>query len=292
MSKDKFTRSWIIENGIPIVQEYGGGLTLRALHYRLVAAGMTNTVQHYKRVIGAMTKARWEGQIHFTDFLDHDRSVLGDTKAKETDVDESINEAKDAIKSWATFYNKNRWENQEYYPEVFIEKKALQSVFQTPCRQLDVALCPCKGYPSLTYMYDASVRFQDAVSRGQQPIILYFGDYDPSGEDIPRSINDVIYKMGVSDIEVRRIALMEDQVVEWKLPPAPTKATDSRSAMWNGLGQVELDAVEPRKLQKLCKDSIYDIFDQDKYDDLKEREAEEVKVYKSTLKKDISSILD
>jgi len=68
---DKFTRKWIIETGVPIVKSYGGNLTLRALHYRLVAKGMTNTLQHYKRVVTAMIDARWDGLVEFSDFLDH-----------------------------------------------------------------------------------------------------------------------------------------------------------------------------------------------------------------------------
>lgn len=289
--KDEFNRKWILEKAIPIVREYGGNLTLRALHYRLVAAGMTNSILHYKRVIGAMTKARWDGDVNFEDFLDHERSVLGMTYARETDVYESINIAQRQIKNWATNYSKNRWENQEYYPEVFIEKKALQGVFEKPCNELNIAVCPCKGYPSLTYMNNARIRFQDAQDRGQYPIILYFGDYDPSGEDIPRSIKDVLYRMGV-DVEVRRIALMEDQVTEWNLPPAPTKEADTRSSTWGGLGQVELDAVEPKQIQQLCKDAIIEIFDKEKYDELMERENKEIKVYRTKLKNSINNILD
>jgi len=85
------------------------------------------------------------------------------------------------------FYAKNRWENQDYYIEVWIEKKALQGVFERPCRNNAVALFACKGYPSLTSVKEASYRIR---SVSQEPIILYFGDYDPTGEDIPRSISD------------------------------------------------------------------------------------------------------
>ena len=149
---DQFDRTWIIQKGVPIVQEYGGNITLRALHYRLVAKGMTNTVQHYKRVIGAMTKARWDGLVEFDDFVDHDRTVEGETDFEFTTVDSKVEHSEYYMKYYMNNYYKNRWENQEYYPEVFIEKKALQSVFQEPCESMDVALCPCKGYPSLTYL--------------------------------------------------------------------------------------------------------------------------------------------
>lgn len=50
--QDEFTRQWIIENAIEILSRYEPGvLTIRALHYQLVSIGMTNTLQHYKRVV-------------------------------------------------------------------------------------------------------------------------------------------------------------------------------------------------------------------------------------------------
>ena len=72
MARDKFNRAWITENSIEIVRRYSyGELTIRALHYQLVSIGMTNTIQHYKRVVAAMIKARWEGKIAFEVFSDH-----------------------------------------------------------------------------------------------------------------------------------------------------------------------------------------------------------------------------
>ena len=72
-----FDRKWIIDNGIPIVGSYHGNITLRALHYRLVSFGMTNDIQHYKKVVSAMTDARWSGELEFSAFVDHERETLG-----------------------------------------------------------------------------------------------------------------------------------------------------------------------------------------------------------------------
>lgn len=286
---DTFNRKWIIETGIPIIEDYPSGLTLRALHYRLVAAGMTNTIQHYKRVIAAMTQARWDDLISFDAFLDHERQMLGFTDASESVLETKIDSGKWQIKAWMQNYSKNRWENQPIYPEVFIEKKALQGVFEEPCRDMNIALCPCKGYPSLTFMNDAADRYKTAEDEGKELVMLYFGDYDPSGEDIPRSINDTLRKMGI-EVDVRRIALMEHQVVEWNLPPAPTKLTDSRSKNWDGLGQVELDAVEPRKLQQIVTEAIKSVFDVSLHNELMETEAKEEKTYVATLKKYVKTL--
>lgn len=282
---DDFTREWITSNALEEIQNYDKGvLTIRGLHYRLVSRGMTNSMRHYKRVVSAMIKARWDGLVSFDTFSDHDRPMIGRTNIDVTTPEGEAESTKNTIRYWMETYTKNRWENQDNYVEVFIEKKALQGVFHGVCQDRGVALGPCKGYPSLTFLYDAAKRFKNAVDKGKNPIILYFGDYDPSGEDIPRSIKDNLYDMTHIDIEVRRIALMEHQVVEMGLPPAPAKIGDSRTANWDGLGQVELDAVEPKVIEKLCADAIDDVFDDDLYEELNEIEGDESESYFDILK--------
>lgn len=289
--QDEFTRTWITENAIEIISRYEPGmLTLRGLHYQLVGIGMTNTTRHYKRVVSAMIVARWDGSVDFEAFSDHDRAMIGETVIEETVVDDEIEKAKEAIQQWTDVYFKNKWENQNYFVEVFIEKKALQGVFQKPCNQNGVALGACKGYPSLTFLNDSAHRYKEAMRQGKEPVIIYFGDYDPSGEDIPRSIEQNLMDLGVDRIVVDRRALMEDQVIEWNLPPAPTKVGDSRSANWKGIGQVELDAVSPEKLMRLCNEAISTYFDERLHEELMEIEEEERTVYKAGLKEFINNL--
>lgn len=285
MSWDMFDRFWITENSLEIISRYEDGvLTLRGLHYQLVTIGMFNTIRHYKRVVSAMIEARWNNEVNFEVFSDRDREMVGFTSFRETTVESKSVTAKRQISLWMKSYSKNRWENQIYYPEVFIEKKALQGVFETPCEEWDVALVACKGYPSLTFLNDTAKRFIEAVENGKKPVILYFGDYDPSGEDIPRAIKENIVKLGCPEIEVKRIALMEHQVVEWNLPPAPIKEGDSRSASWTGLGQVELDAVSPEELQRLCVEAIQGLFDEELHDSLLDVESDERNEFQVILK--------
>ena len=285
MSKDIFTRQWIIDNSIEVVSEYEKGiLTIRALHYQLVGLGMTNDMQHYKRVVGAMEQARWDSLIDFDVFSDRDRAMVGTTPYEPTILNYKIREAKTQIDLWMNNYSKNKWENQPYYPIVLIEKKALEGVFFQPCINHQVALGACKGYPSLTFVHDLYNMFMEAESEyNKKPVIIYFGDYDPSGDDIPKSIVNNLDRFGV-EVELRRIALNHDQIMEWSLPAAPTKDTDSRTANWNGIGQVELDAVKPEKLISLLDNAIEDIFDEDLLDELIEQEESERKQFQSELK--------
>ena len=291
--KDMFTKSWIIENAVDVLSNYEPGiLTIRGLHYQLVSRGMTNDIQHYKRVVAATGQARWDGIISFGAFSDRERSMACNTQSDDTIYEDEVMNAKKQIKLWANNYYLNRWENQPIYPEVLIEKKALEAVFYKTCMTNGVALGACKGYPSLTFLHDISFRIKEAEYRGKQPIILYFGDYDPSGEDIPRALRENLIQLGCNEeLEVRRICLNEDQVIDWGLPPAPTKDTDSRSVHWTGLGQVELDAVKPEKLMNLLQGAIDEVFDEELYDELKEREKREATMYRTELKEFIENNL-
>lgn len=290
--RDKFSKEWITENAINICARYAhGALTLRGLHYQLVAIGMTNSLNHYKRVVGAMIDARWEGLIAFEQFSDHDRETLGETEYEYKDFDEGIDQAKQAIKSWMTVHYRNRWENQPIIPEVWIEKKALQGQFRPTCQRHDVALAPCKGYPSLTFLNEAAQRFDEVAESGKKPIILYFGDYDASGQDIPRSIGENLSKLcSVAKIEVKVYGLNLRQVRELGLPPAPTKSGDSRAANWDGIGQVELDAVDPAILQRWCKAAILEHFDEGLHEELMDKVEEEKVTYKAQLQAYVNTL--
>ena len=281
---DGYGGEWIRENAREIISTYYEGITVRQLHYRLVARGFPNTTKHYKRVVYTTGQMRWDGDADFDDFVDHERDVEGiTTGSNPTDLQDSIEQGIRQVRAWMNNYRRNRWENQPNYVEVWIEKKALQGVFESPCISRAVPLCPCKGYPSLTYLDDARKRFENAFDRDQEPVILYFGDHDPSGDDIPRSVEETLDRMGVA-VSLDRIALTEDQVREWQLPPAPTKTTDSRAGSWNGVGQVELDAVEPHHLKTLVKDAIDRYFDQDTFDILKVEEDIQRDQYRKALR--------
>jgi hypothetical protein len=289
---DGFGRAWITEHAKTILESYvGTPITIRQLYYRLVSIGMPNNIRMYKRVDEAMTEARWKEEVDMEAFLDRERSVAGRTEGDEKDLDTEVQNAKDAIKAWMRAYSLERWSNQPKFVEVWIEKKALQGVFERPCERMDVALAPCKGYPSLTFLHDAATRFIEAQERDKEVVILYFGDHDPSGDDIPRSLQENLGRMG-ADVTVERIALTGDQVTEMGLPHAPIKDTDSRSAAWEGAGAVELDAVEPHQLAQMAKDAIENHFDEDLHTELEEREATERKQYREQVKAFVNSLAE
>jgi len=280
---DVFNRKWITENAREIIAEYPSGITIRQLHYRLVARGMINDIQHYKRVVTAMTMARWDGVVSMQSFIDRERSMYGETKDDEKDVQSEIDNAKNQIEAWMGSYYLNPWSNQDNYVEVWIEKKALQGVFEAPCKENAVGLAPCKGYPSLSFLYEAAYRFQQAGKKGMNLVILYFGDFDPSGEDIPRSIESNMARLGLN-IDVVVIALHPAQIDALHLPGVPPKQTDTRTKGWDGGSVVELDAVEPKLLSQMCRDAINEYWDEELHRELIKKTEEERIIFREELK--------
>jgi len=289
-STDMFNRKWLIEKSVEVLSGYTEGITIRQLYYRLVAVhGLTNDIRHYKRADEAISQARWSGTIQFDQIIDRERSMYGHTQAAEKDLNAEIQNGKEQVEAWMESYHLERWSNQPHYVEVWIEKKALQGVFEGPCGSYGVGLGPCKGYSSLTFLHDARYRFEDAAARDKEIHILYFGDYDPSGKDIPRSIKVNIGRMGV-DVNVHHIALNQSQIAAMSLPGVPPKQSDSRTAAWTGGDVVELDAVEPKTLEKMCRDAIKRYFDEKLYASLKVQEAEERRKYQDALKEFVEGL--
>ena len=279
MVDDGYGRRWIIDKAQDIVASYDEGITIRQLHYRLVTIGMTNDDNHYKRVVKAMAVARWDNILDMDSFVDRERSMYGETAATEKDLRCMEN------------YNLERWSNQNNYIEVWIEKKALQGVFENTCLFKGVGLAPCKGYPSLTFLNEAAHRFRKAIDDGKEITILYFGDYDPSGEDIPRSIKENLERMGITLNMVRK-ALNPEQIAKYGLPGKPPKKTDSRTKNWDGQSVVELDAIDPKTLKEMAEAAIAEYFDKDLYLELELKAREERKKYRIALKDYVDSLAE
>jgi hypothetical protein len=87
-------------------------------------------------------------------------------------------------------------------------------------------------------------------------VLVYTGDFDPSGEDIAR---DFVERVGVFD-DVVRVAVNADQIVSLGLSPMPGKTSDARAAGFvarhGQLVQVEVEAVHPDTLHELYQAAI------------------------------------
>ena len=262
----------MIETAEAICREYaaqGYIITLRQLYYQFVARGyLPNRQTEYKRLGGIVNDARLAGLIDWSHMEDRTRNLRS---LSHWAGPESI------LRIVADQYREDKWNDQEYRPEVWIEKDALAGVIEVVCNQLDVPFFSCRGYTSQSEMWSAGQRLRSYRRNGQTPVVLHLGDHDPSGIDMSRDITDRLELFTGRELRFERLALNMNQVQQYAPPPNPAKTTDSRYAAYiqlYGDESWELDALDPPVLAQLITDAIMAVRDEGLWAEAEEREAE------------------
>ncbi len=260
----------MIKQANAIIDDYaaqGFDLTLRQLYYQFVARDLIpNRQSEYKRLGDIVNDARLAGLIDWNRIVDRTRNLRS---LAHWDGPE------DLVEAAASQFRTDRWATQPHRVEVWIEKDALVGVIEGVCEDLDVPFFSCRGYTSQSEMWAAAQRLLayrkprrrpgtlTRAPKPQVPIILHFGDHDPSGMDMTRDITDRL-ELFMGGMEVRRLALNFDQVEQYNPPPNPAKLTDSRVGAYMarfGNESWELDALEPAVLAALIRGEIESLQD-------------------------------
>lgn len=244
-------------------------LSVRQAYYALVSKGVIeNTQQSYKSIINTIDNGRLAGLIDWNMIEDRTRNLQQRSH---------FDSPTELLEAACNSYRLDRWEGQKYRVTCFIEKDALSGVFSPVCRKWDVPLFPCRGYVSQSEMWRAAMRMGEYADAGQHPVIIHFGDHDPSGTDMTRDISDRLAMFGC-DVVVNRLALNMDQVKQYDPPPNPAKASDSRFQAYltrYGNESWELDALDPAVLAGLVEDAISEFRDPGPWNKIVEREIEQ-----------------
>lgn len=257
----------LIEQADVIIGELaadGYSLTVRQLYYQFVARGLlANKQTNYKRLAKIMDDARKAGLIDWDAIEDRTRILrrIPTFGSPEHFIRTEVR----------NYYYEDLWRNQDYYCEVWVEKDALLGVIERPCNDLRVPYFACRGYASSSALYEAGNRFARQMAAGKECVLFHLGDHDPSGLDMTRvNREDVnLFARAFEGVEVRRLALNMDQIEEYNPPPNPAKDSDSRYNGYveqHGESSWELDALNPRVIDKLIRDNIEQVLDRDTFD--------------------------
>lgn len=243
----------VLHRAAEIVRSYDSQVTLRQLYYRLVSEQLIpNKLTTYNTLSARSAEARRAGW--FPDLVDRGRDI----QRYRTFEDPAA-----ALLWLSRIYRLDRTMNQEYTIFIGVEKNGLINLLTTWFGDLGLPVIALGGYSSQTFVDDI---VRDVESQGREAVLIYAGDFDPSGEDILR---DFVSRTDCW-MEVNRIALNREQIDEYNLPPLPGKASDSRAEGFirrhGELMQVELDALPPDVLRGLYTDAIDEWFDHGMYD--------------------------
>lgn len=249
-------------------------MTLRQVFYRLVAAQIIENKQSkYKSLSRALVKARQNGDIPW--------QWIEDRLRKPRPVPMWDNLA-DFSETALRAYRRDVWNNQPAYIEVWLEKDALSGIFERTLYPYGVTLNVGRGYDSWSSIHGAANRY----GNGDDVTILHFGDFDPSGEDMVRSLGDRLYYFDCRP-DIEKVAINWRQIEKYDLPPNPAKYTDSRTPSFvarHGDNCVELDALPPDILAGIIENEVKAYMDLDALDETKAVEKDDLNDLEQFLK--------
>lgn len=258
----------LVEASLQIFTQYDSPITLRQLYYRLVAKKIIdNTINNYKRLSRIIVKAREKRDVPINCLEDRSRRILGRGDSGYYTAEDYLKTKIEILReSWKTF-SMPMWEDQIYWVLISLEKDALSRLVSRIANRYSIRTFPTRGYPSFSYVQRMASYIRNRLV-GKPCIVLYFGDFDPSGIDIERDLAERLERYGAGDFYVKRIALTDGQIKKFNLPPIPVKRSDVRSRSFlkeHGDRAVELDALDPNILQEFVAKSIESYIDMDKW---------------------------
>lgn len=225
----------LINAAIEALKQYQDELpmTLRQVYYELVSRQIIeNTRSRYQALSDALVYARKKGIIPWEWIED---------RLRQPQFVSMWNGLKDFGETVLQSYRRDVWEKQLEYIEVWLEKDALSGIFKRVLEPYGITLNVGRGYNGWDSIHNAAKRYNDRAG----VTVLYFGDFDPSGEDMVRSLKE---RLGFFDCypEVVKCALNIDDIQRYDLPQALAKRTDTRTKKFiekHGDVSVELDAL-------------------------------------------------
>ncbi len=265
----------IIETAKEILSEHKP-MTVRQVYYQLVSRQIIeNNRSSYQAVSTFLVSARQEGYIQWNwidDRLRIPRQV------------NMWNDLSDFAETVINAYRRNVWNTQDTFIEVWLEKDALSGIFEDVLEPYGITLNIGRGYDGWTSIYRASRRYAE----WDNVVILYFGDFDPSGEDMVRSLRERLLFFQTCP-EIIKVALTKDDITTYALPPDFAKKTDTRAKGFiakHGDISVELDALPINVLKERIIYSIETYMNMESLESMRCIESKEKGIIETALKED------
>jgi hypothetical protein len=223
-------------------------ITGRGVGYQLFASGVNPSMERaeMQRVYRLLKEAREQGHIPWSWIVDETRELERvSTWTNPTEYARCV----------ARSYRRDFWDQQPRRVMVVSEKGTVRGLLRPVLDELAVGFQVMHGFSSATIVHDIS---ED--DDGRPLIILYVGDFDPSGifmseEDLPNRFS----KYHGHHVKLRRIALTREQTRGLLSFPASDKRKDPRFRWFiRNFGQRcwELDAMDPNELRACVKREI------------------------------------
>jgi hypothetical protein len=230
-------------------------VSLRWLFYRLLQAGIYNNKNDYNALKHITKRARKEfynGWNPETLVDDTRRAYIrGSGYLDEYDFLNTVGGMECVL---------DKWQNQDYYLECWFEARAMYQQFEYYTRY--ITLRPFGGDPSIHYKWETAKHLSMAAERYRKPIvILYFGDLDPKGMEIPENAVRDIFSWtdenfitlpgrSHSNIKFIRAGLNPGDEVDYNIPENPERP-----------GTYQWEALDDETAREVIETAVYEFVD-------------------------------
>jgi hypothetical protein len=223
-------------------------ITGRGVGYKLFTAGLIPSMAtgEMQRVYRLLKEAREEGIIPWEWIVDESREL-----ERVSSWDDPEQYARCVING----YRRDYWNQQSRRVEVWSEKGTIRGVLQPVLDEYGVGFWVTHGFGSSTSVHEVA---ED--DDGRLLIVLYVGDWDPSGlwmseRDLPERLS----RYGGDHVILLRIALTRDHLADLPSFPAADKKKDPRYNWFvkdYGNRCWELDALDPNDLRAFVEAEV------------------------------------
>jgi hypothetical protein len=223
-------------------------VTGRGIGYKLFTAGLipsmkTNPMQKVYRLLRI---AREQGTIPWEWIVDETR---------ELERLSTWSNPEDYARCVATSYRRDFWDQQPRRVEVWSEKGTVRGVLKPVLDDYAIGFRVMHGFGSATSVNDVATD-----NDGRELVVLYVGDYDPSGLYMSKvDLPERLLEYGGDHVRFTRIALTPKQTAGLPSFPASEKTKDPRYRWFldhAGRQCWELDAMDPRDLRDCVEKGI------------------------------------
>jgi hypothetical protein len=228
-------------------------ITGRGVGYKLFSRGLIPSMKKsdMQRVYRLLKQAREQDIIPPEWIVDETRSL---------EISATWDNPDQFVRSLQRSYRREFWNQQPLRVQVWSEKGTVRGVLAPVLDRFGVGFNPVHGFNSATSVHDVAID-----DDGRPLVVLYVGDYDPSGmymseKDLPNRLS----KYEGDHVEIRRIAATREQMRGLTSFPAGDKQTDTRYKWFvanYGHECWELDAMDPNDLRNCVEAAIKELIE-------------------------------
>jgi len=159
-------------------------MTLRQLYYALVSVGaIPKNESSYSKLKRVMRDLREDGAVPWDWLVDHTRSVF---------APRTWDGVEDLLTDTATLYRRDLMRQQKVAIQLWAESDSIGSVIAQVADRYTIPTFIGRGYAARGYLWQAAKDAVAAYQAGKRVRILHVGDFDPSGVDIFRDVEETL----------------------------------------------------------------------------------------------------